>query len=69
MAMTRSAPSMTALAIANWPTGPAPNTAMTSPPVISQNSAPMNPVGKMSERNKTCSSVRSSSILIGPTSA
>src|ERR687883_349785 len=40
MAITRSAPSSTALAIANWPTGPAPKTAMTSPPEISQNSAP-----------------------------
>jgi hypothetical protein len=33
--------SMMALAIANWPTGPAPKTAIDSPPVISQNSAPM----------------------------
>ena len=31
MAMTRSAPSRKALAMANWPTGPQPQTAMVSP--------------------------------------
>jgi hypothetical protein len=38
--MTRSAPIITALAIANWPTGPAPKTAITSPPSMSHRSAP-----------------------------
>src|SRR3954467_381514 len=46
MAITCSAPSMTALAIANWPTGTAPKTAMTSPPLMSHKSAPMKPVGE-----------------------
>jgi hypothetical protein len=69
MAITRSAPSIRALAIANWPTGPAPQTAITSPRLMSHISAPMYPVGKMSERKSTFSSGRSSSILSGPTSA
>ena len=41
MTMTFSAPSMRALAIASWPTGPAPHTAMTLRGVISHCSAPM----------------------------
>ena len=41
MAMTRSAPSMYALLIANWPTGPHPHTATTSPLWIVQFSAAM----------------------------
>lgn len=69
MAITFSAPSSRALAIANWPTGPAPQTAMMSPGLISHISAPMYPVGKMSDRKSTCSSVNPFSILIGPTSA
>ena len=58
IAITCSAPSITALAMANWPTGPAPKTAIDSPPLMSQKSAPMKPVGRMSERNSTCSSVQ-----------
>jgi hypothetical protein len=41
IAITRSAPSMYALRIANRPTGPAPQTAITSPPLMSHSSAPM----------------------------
>ncbi len=41
MAITRSAPSMKALRMENWPTGPQPNTAIVSPPLMSQKSAPM----------------------------
>ena len=41
MAMTRSAPSSRALLMANWPTGPQPQTAITSPGLISQISAAM----------------------------
>ena len=41
MAMTRSAPSSHALLIANWPTGPQPQTAMVSPAWMSQFSAAM----------------------------
>ena len=41
MAMTRSAPSRYALLIANWPTGPQPQTATVSPGLISQFSAAM----------------------------
>ena len=69
MAMTRSAPFRNALRMENWATGPQPNTAIVSPPVIWQKSAPMKPVGKMSDRNSTCSSVSPSGTLIGPTSA
>src|SRR4051812_26236465 len=69
MAITRSAPSSRALFIANCPTGPAPHTAITSPGLMSHISAPMYPVGKMSDRNSTCSSVSPSGTLIGPTSA
>ena len=39
MLTTRSAPSMNALRMANCPTGPAPQTATTSPPFRSQFSA------------------------------
>src|SRR3954447_8130914 len=67
--ITRSAPSIHALAAANWPTGPAPQIAMTSPRWMSHISAPMYPVGKMSERKSTDSSGTPFSILIGPTSA
>ena len=41
MAITRSAPSRKALRMANCATGPQPNTAIVSPPLMSQNSAPM----------------------------
>jgi hypothetical protein len=41
MAITFAAPSTRALSIANCPTGPAPQTATTSPSVISHISAPM----------------------------
>src|SRR4051794_7514930 len=64
--ITRSAPSIFALAAANCPTGTAPQIAITSPRLISQNSAPMYPVGKMSDRNSTDSSGMPFSILIGP---
>ena len=69
MAMTRSAPSMNALAIANSPTGPQPHTAIVSPGLMAHDSAAMYPVGKMSDRNSTCSSLRCAGTLIGPTSA
>ena len=69
MAMTCFAPSRYALAMASRPTGPAPQTATTSPDLMSHISAPMYAVGKMSDRNSTWSSLRSFSILIGPTSA
>ena len=46
MAMTRSAPSRNALLMANWPTGPQPQTATVSPGLMSQFSAAMYPVGK-----------------------
>jgi hypothetical protein len=39
IAITRSAPSMEALLIANCPTGPQPNTATVSPGLMSQFSA------------------------------
>ena len=41
MAITRSAPSMKALWMANWPTGPQPQTATVSPGWMSQFSAAM----------------------------
>ncbi len=41
MPMTRSAPSRYALAIANCPTGPQPQTAIVSPGLMSHISAPM----------------------------
>ena len=41
MAITLAAPSTRALSIANWPTGPAPQTATTSPSWMSHISAPM----------------------------
>ena len=56
MAMIRSAPMILADWIANSPTGPAPQIAIVSPPLISQCSAPCQPVGKMSVRNSTDSS-------------
>ncbi|MCY1431449.1 hypothetical protein D9M71_474170 [compost metagenome] len=40
MANTRAAPSNLALAMANWPTGPQPNTATVSPSLTSASSAP-----------------------------
>ena len=69
MAMTVSAPSSRALSMANCPTGPAPHTATTSPGSMPHISAPMYPVGRMSDKNSTCSSARSFSIFNGPTSA
>ena len=41
MAMTFAAPSTRALSMANWPTGPAPQTATTSLGWMSHISAPM----------------------------
>jgi hypothetical protein len=41
MAITMAAPSTRALSIANWPTGPAPQTATTSPSSMSHISAPL----------------------------
>src|SRR4051812_46091486 len=67
--MTSWAPSTRALSIASWPTGPAPQTATTSLPLMSHISAPIQPVGRMSDRKSTCSSERSDSIRMGPTSA
>src|SRR3954454_6581797 len=55
--------------MANRPTGPAPHTATTSPDLMSHMSAPMYPVGRMSDRNRTWSSLRSLSIFNGPMSA
>jgi hypothetical protein len=49
--------------------GTAAHTAMVSPGLISHRSAPMYPVGKMSDRNSTCSSLKPFSIFSGPTSA
>ena len=53
----------------NSPTGPQPQTATVSPGSMLQFSAAMYPVGKMSDRNSTCSSVRCAGTLTGPTSA
>ena len=69
MAITRSAPSRNALLIANWPTGPHPQIATVSPPFKLQKSAAIKPVGKMSDRKRTCSSPSPCGTLIGPTSA
>src|SRR3954462_6745338 len=69
MAMTRAAPSRYALLMANSPTGPHPQTATVSPGLMSQFSAAMYPVGKMSVRNRTFSSGRWSGTLRAPTSA
>src|ERR1700722_657134 len=69
MATTRPAPSIEALWIANWATGPHPHTAIVSPFSIPAFSAAMYPVGKISDRKRTFSSGRSDSILNGPTSA
>jgi len=55
--------------MANNPTGPQPQTATVSPGRMSHISAPMWPVGRMSERNNTWSSLRSLSIFRGPMSA
>ena len=55
--------------MANCPTGPQPQIATVSPPFKLQKSAAMYPVGKMSDRNRTCSSLRFPGTLIGPTSA
>ena len=69
MTTTRWAPSRNALAAANCPTGPAPQTAIVSPSLMSHISAPIHPVGKMSVRNRTCSSLRWLGTFIGPKSA
>jgi hypothetical protein len=55
--------------IAICPTGPQPHTATVSPGFTSQNSAPIQPVGRMSERKSTVSSGRLWGILMGPKSA
>src|SRR4051795_4294308 len=56
MAITRSAPMSWAPRWAMRPTPPHPHTAIVSPPLGSAKSAPMNPVGAASERNRACSS-------------
>ena len=63
MAMTRPAPNIHALWMANWPTGPHPHTATVSPFSIPQFSAAMYPVGRMSDRNTTLSSGMPSGIF------
>ena len=68
MAITRCAPSASALWIANRPTGPQPQTATVSPSSIFAFSAAIHPVGRMSERNSTSSSSSPSGMTIGPTS-
>jgi len=69
MTMTSCAPSTRALSAANCPTGPAPHTATMSDGWMSHMSAPMKPVGKMSVRNSTCSSLSDSGTLNMLTSA
>ena len=69
MAITRCAPNSNALWIAKSPTGPQPHTATTSPGSMSQFSAAIQPVGRMSDRNSTLSSSMPSGITIGPISA
>ena len=69
MAMTRSAPRRSALAIAICPTPPQPQTATTSPGSIPHMSAAMKPVGTASETNTACSSATPSGTLKAPTSA
>ena len=51
------------------PTGPEPNIATTSPPFICAQSMALQPVGKMSVRKSTCSSVMLSGTARGPKSA
>ena len=67
--MTRFAPSRNADLIVSKPTGPQPQMAIVSVGLISQFSAAIQAVGKMSERNRTCSSLRPSGTFNGPTSA
>ena len=57
MAMTRPAPRRIALRCAIRPTAPQPQTATVSPSVMSQKSAPVQPVGTASDRKSACSSV------------
>ena len=69
MQITCLAPSNTALRMANCPTGPPPHTATVSVGSMSQATAACQPVGKMSPRNSTCSSLRLSGTFSGPQSA
>ena len=62
-AITWPAPIISALVIANCPTGPQPNTATVSPRLISAISAPNQPVGKISLMRIACSSVTPSGIF------
>src|SRR5688500_13806836 len=55
--MTRPAPCSSALRCAIRPTAPHPHTAIVSPGVMSQKSAPVHPVGTEADRNSACSSV------------
>src|SRR5579884_2034695 len=55
--------------MASRPTGPQPQTATVSPPSISQFSAAMYAVGKISDKNSTCSSVSESGTFSAPKSA
>ena len=68
-AITRPAPSILALAIANWPTGPRPETTAVSPSPTSAILVPKYPVGKMSESMVASSSEMLSGSLIRPTLA
>ena len=68
MAITFDAPMTSADWIANRPTGPQPQTATTSPSEMSAFSAPIQPVGRMSDRNSTLSSSSPSGITMGPVS-
>ena len=54
--------------MAKRPTGPQPQTATVSPGSMSQFSAAIQPVGRMSDRNRTFSSSSPSGMTMGPTS-
>ncbi len=69
IAKTRPAPSIHAAVIANWPTGPQPNTATELPGSISASDAPKYAVGKISESKIAWSSETSSGSFTGPTLA
>ena len=68
MTTTRSAPRICADRAAIWPTPPAPQTATTSPPLRSQKSAAIQPVGIASEAKTTESSGTPSGTVNAPTS-
>lgn len=68
-AITLLAPLYIAHFWANKPTGPDPKTTTVSFGFTSAISTPQSDVGKISVKNKTCSSVSSSGIIVGPTFA